>query len=181
LFGDDFTDPEKGYAAYLDVDSVINYYLINELFKNPDGAATSFYLYKKRNGKLFFGPVWDFDLAMGNVGYDDVDKIHGWHIRKASWFDRLFQDPAFETKVAERWNQLKAEGELDYVFRYAEARTNWLSKVQEKNYSIWSVTDFATWLFHGTHGGTGSFDAESKELVRWQRERYQWMDSQFNP
>jgi hypothetical protein len=181
LFGNDFTDPQMGYAAYIDVDTAINYYLINELFKNPDGAVASFYLYKKRNGKIFFGPVWDFDLAMGNAGYDDVDKTYGWHLRSSPWFARLFQDPAFKAKVAQRWNQLKAEGKLDYVFQYAEARTNWLSKVQEKNYTIWSVTDFAPWILHGSHGGTGSFEAESKELVRWQQARYQWMDSQFNP
>src|SRR5690606_34816351 len=65
LFGENFSDPETGYAAYLDVDSTINYYLINELFKNVDGAVASAYLTKKRNGKLFFGPIWDFDLALG--------------------------------------------------------------------------------------------------------------------
>ncbi|WP_197085467.1 CotH kinase family protein [Cellvibrio sp. pealriver] len=181
LFGNNFTDEQLGYAAYIDVDSAINYYLINELFKNPDGAVASFYLYKKRNGKLFFGPVWDFDLAMGNAGYDNVDKVDGWHIRPSPWFNRLFQDPAFQAKVTARWNTLKAEGKLDYIFQYAEARAAWLDKVQAKNYTIWSITDFASWILHGTHGGTGSYEAESKELIRWQRERYLWIDAQLNP
>src|SRR5690606_859777 len=44
LFGSDFADPELGYAAYLDVDSTVNYYIINELFKNADGAVASAYL-----------------------------------------------------------------------------------------------------------------------------------------
>lgn len=180
LFGDNFTDPQLGYTAYIDVDSAINYFLINELFKNPDGAVASFYLYKKRNGKLFFGPVWDFDLALGNAGYDDVDKTYGWYIRKASWFDRLFQDPAFKAKVNARWNSLKVEGKLDYIFQYAQARATWLDKQQKKNYSIWSVTDFAPWILHGSHGGTGSYDAEAKEMIRWQRERYKWIDSELN-
>lgn len=180
LFADNFTDPALGYAAYIDVDSAINYFLINELFKNPDGAVASFYLYKKRNGKLFFGPIWDFDLAFGNAGYDDVDKTYGWHIRNASWFDRLFQDPAFKAKVNARWNTLKTEGKLDYIFQYAEARATWLDKQQKKNYTIWSVTDFADWIRHGSHGGTGSYDAEAKEMIRWQRERYKWIDSELN-
>ncbi|MDO8341916.1 MAG: CotH kinase family protein [Cellvibrio sp.] len=180
LFGNNFTDPQLGYAAYIDVDSAINYFLINELFKNPDGAVASFYLYKKRNGKLFFGPIWDFDLAFGNAGYDDVDKTYGWHIRPAPWFDRLFQDPAFKTKVKERWNNAKAEGKLDYIFLYANARAAWLDKQQQKNYMLWSITDFAPWILHGSHGGIGSYEAEVKEMVRWQRERYQWLDTELN-
>lgn len=179
LFGSDFKDADKGYAAYLDVDSTINYYLLNELFKNPDGATASAFVYKKRNGKLFFGPVWDFDLAYGNAGYNDVDKTYGWYIRNSSWFKRLFEDPAFEAKVKARWQALKAEGKFELVFIYAEARATWLEKQQIKNYGIWSVTDFAPWIMHGGHGGTGSYEAEVKEMIRWQRERYKWMDSQL--
>ena len=145
-----------------------------------NGAVASFYLYKKRNGKLFFGPFCDFDLAFGNAGYDDVDKTYGWHIRPAPWFDRLFQDPAFKSKVKERWNSVKAEGKLDYIFHYAEARAIWLDKQQKKNYLLWSVTDFADWIMHGSHGGTGSYEAEVKEMIRWQRERYQWIDTELN-
>jgi len=180
LFGDNFTDPQLGYTAYIDVDSAINYFLINELFKNPDGTAASFYLYKKRNGKLFFGPIWDFDLALGNAGYDEVDKTYGWHIRPAPWFERLFQDPAFKTKVKERWNNAKAEGKLEYIFLYANARATWLDKQQQKNYTLWSITDFADWIRHGSHGGTGSYEAEVQEMIRWQRERYKWLDTELN-
>lgn len=180
LFGDNFSDPQLGYAAYIDVDSAINYFLINELFKNPDGTAASFYLYKKRNGKLFFGPIWDFDLALGNAGYDDVDKTYGWHIRPSPWFDRLFQDPAFKEKVKVRWNSVKAEGKFEYIFLYAEARATWLDKQQKKNYMLWSITDVADWISHGTHGGTGSYEAEVKEMIRWQRERYKWIDAELN-
>jgi len=180
LFSENFADPQLGYPAYIDVDSAVNYYLINELFKNPDGATASFYLYKKRSGKLFFGPIWDFDLAMGNAGYENLDKTAGWRIRQSPWFDRLFQDPAFKAKVTARWNSLKAEGKLEYIFQYADARATWLDKQQQKNYLLWSVTDFASWIMHGSHGGTGSYRAEVKEMIRWQRERYQWMDTQLN-
>ena len=180
LFASNFADPALGYAAYLDVDSVVNYYIVNELLKNPDGATASFYLYKKRGGKLFFGPVWDFDLAMGNAGYDNVGQATGWRIRTATWFARLFQDPAFQAKVKARWNTLKAEGKLAYIPIYAQARATWLDKQQKKNYTIWSVTDFVSWIMHGGHGGTGSFDAEVKELIRWQNERIVWMDGQIN-
>jgi hypothetical protein len=180
LFSSNFTDPEVGYAAYLDVDSVISYYIANELFKNVDGAESSFYIYKKRGGKFFFGPLWDFDLASGNAGYNDADKAYGWYIRKYPWFAQLFKDPAFAAKVKARWNTLKAEGKLNYISQYAEARATWLDKQQKRNYELWSINDFASWILHGGHGGTGSYQAEVKEMIRWQKERIDWFDKEIN-
>lgn len=206
LFSPDFADPTTGYAAYVDVDSVVNYYIENELFKNVDGAAASFYLYKKRNGKLFFGPIWDFDLSMGNAGYNGVDNANGWHIRSDSndpnithdsretnaiWFTQFLKDPAFQAKVKARWKALKDEGKLEYIFQYAQARATWLDKQQKKNFLTWpilflnpaddTVTGINTWVGHGTHGGTGSYNAEVAELIRWQRARTDWIDKQLNP
>jgi hypothetical protein len=183
LFGSNFTDPTLGYAAYIDVDSAVNYYLANELFKNVDGAVASFFLYKKRGGKLYFGPIWDFDLSMGNAGYNGVGLTDGWHIRNASWFKQLFKDPAFQAKVTARWKALKSEGKLEYIFQYAQARATWLDKQQKKNFLTWSITDTETdinsWVQHGTHGGTGSYSAEVAELIRWQRLRVNWIDAQL--
>lgn len=176
LFGSNFADPNSGYAAYVDVDSVVNYYLANEVLKNVDGAVSSFFIYKKRGGKLFFGPIWDFDLSMGNAGYDDVDKTYGWHIRKAAWFDRFFQDPAFVAKVKERWAVLKSEGKIEYITQYAEARATWLNKQQTANYQLWSITDFAFWIMHVPRG---SYTGEVDEMVRWQRARNAWIDAQL--
>lgn len=180
LFGSNFTDPQTGYAAFVDVDSVINYYIVNEFVKNPDGAITSFWLYKKRNDKIIFGPVWDFDLSLGNAGYDDLEKTSGWQTRKGPWFDRLFQDPAFKTRLTTRWNQAKHDGVFADFFAYAEARIQWLELQQQRNYRVWSVTDFDPFIEHGKNGGTGSYAAEAAEMLRWQRERFEWMDAQLN-
>jgi hypothetical protein len=177
LFGSNFADPTTGYAAYLDVDSTINYYLINELFKNVDGAVASAYLYKKRGDKLFFGPIWDFDLALGNANYDGVGETSGWHIRKAAWFTQLFKDPAFQAKVKARWQTLKGEGALEQIFQYAQARALWLDAQQAKNFNLWSITDFAEWIHHNP---LGSYSLEVNEMIRWQRERMVWMDGQLS-
>ena len=176
LFGNQFSDPVLGYAAYLDVDSTINYYIINELFKNADGASSSAFLYKKRGDKLFFGPIWDFDLALGNAGYNGLDTTYGWHIRNAPWFARLFQDPAFEAKVKARWQVLKTEGKLEQVFQYTQARALWLEQQQAKNFNLWQIFYWETWY---TRIILGTYDLEVKEMIRWQRERMQWMDARL--
>ncbi len=62
----------KHYSEYVDVDSLIKAYLIQEITSNSDGSYTSFYFWKetdaKGDGKLHAGPVWDFDLAFANFG-----------------------------------------------------------------------------------------------------------------
>ena len=177
LFGENFADPDLGYAAYLDVDSTINYYIINELLKNPDGATASAYITKPRNGKFQFGPIWDFDLSLGNAGYSDVDKTYGWHTRKASWFARLFEDPAFAAKAKARWQQLKADGSFELIFMYAQARATWLEEAQQRNFAEWPIFYWEDWY---TRVIMGSYAGEVNEMIRWQRERYEWMDAQMS-
>ncbi len=177
LFGSNFADPATGYAAYIDVDSVVNYYLVNEVLKNVDGAEASFFLYKKRGGKLFFGPVWDFDLALGNAGYNQANIASGWYIRDYPWFKRMFEDPVFAAKVKARWKALKEDGTIDQIVQYAEARATWLDVQQKKNYQLWSINDFAQWIFHTP---LGTYELEVQALINWQKARIAWMDTEFN-
>jgi len=59
----------KSYTEYIDVDSFAKKYLMEEITKNLDAMVTSQYLYKypdKVSNKLYAGPVWDYDSAIGN-------------------------------------------------------------------------------------------------------------------
>ncbi len=59
--------------SLIDVDSFADCYIVDELFTNVDCGHTSSYYYKDKNGKLFKGPLWDFDVSSGNVNYDIGD------------------------------------------------------------------------------------------------------------
>ncbi len=182
LFSDHFADPATGYAAYIDVDSVVNYYLVNEWVKNVDSVLfSSVYLHKKRDGKLTFGPVWDFDLAIGNVDYTnsvgDPGSPVDWYVRKASWFERLFQDPAFEAKVKARWAQLKASGGVEGIFTYIDNQALRLSKVQENNFQIWNILNTYVWPNRVV---TGSYQGEVNAMRSWLRTRTDWIDGQLS-
>lgn len=177
ILGPNFADPTRGYAAYIDVESAISYYVLNEYFRNVDGnLRLSTYLYKKRDGKLTFGPVWDFDLAMGNVNYDNADKTEGWHIRTAPWFGSMFQDPVFASRVKARWNQLVADGSFDRLGDYIALRTAFLKTVQKRNFERWPILN--TWVWPN-RVVTGSFDGEVTAMRDWMFARRQWMTDQF--
>ncbi|MEG2118536.1 MAG: CotH kinase family protein, partial [Clostridia bacterium] len=70
---------------YFDIDSFVNFYIANELFKNVDfqTSSTRFYI---KNNKLYAGPMWDLDLSSGNANVDyykhyfiDGDSVPGFY------------------------------------------------------------------------------------------------------
>jgi hypothetical protein len=192
LYGPQFADPVSGYAAWIDVDSAVNFYLVHELFKNPDSNFfSSVFMYKKRGGKLFFGPVWDFDLATGNaqwarLGFFDGSDPTGWHTRKQdirvadtpiNWYVRLFQDPAFEQKVRARWAALRAAGAVDGMFTYIDRRTAWVSQAQVQNFQRWDVLN--TVLAPDLSPVRGPYEVHVQEMKSWMQRRVTWMNDQL--
>jgi hypothetical protein len=177
ILGPQFTDPVAGYAAYLDVESAINYFLANELVKNVDGnLRLSTYLYKKRDGKLYFGPLWDYDLALGNVNYDGADITSGWQVRTTQWYTHLFQDPAFAARVKARWAQMKSDKVVDKLFTYMSDRQRYLSKVQSRNFQRWPILDVWVWPNRVV---AGTFSGEFAAMSDWLFYRNKWMDAEL--
>ena len=66
LYGKNFADPKFGYRAHIDLDSFINWYLVEELFHNQDSNFfSSVHFTWTPGGDIAMGPVWDFDLSAG--------------------------------------------------------------------------------------------------------------------
>lgn len=178
IYSDNSADPATGYAAYIDVDSFINWYLVNEIMKNNDSIFfSSCWMYKQRDGKLFMGPLWDFDIAGGNIDYNDNDDPTGWWVRKSRWFDGLFSDPAFRERVKARWNELKAE-QLDTILDYIDNSSDALAQSASNNFQRWPILDQWVWPNAVV---TGSYEGEIQYLRQWLQSRIAWMDAQFNP
>ncbi|MDG2382434.1 MAG: lamin tail domain-containing protein [Pirellulaceae bacterium] len=113
LYGPNFTNPDVGYAKYIDVDSWAETWLLVEMTKNIDGFRLSTYYHKDRGGKIEQGPAWDFNLSLGNGNYLQGAYPEGWYHTGISssqypYWDRLFEDPNFEQRVIDRWQELRA-------------------------------------------------------------------------
>ena len=107
---------------FIDVNSFVDYFIMQEITKNVDGYRLSTFMYKQRDsdgGKLFMGPLWDFNLGFGNANYCTQGNPEGfvldfnqvcpddyWLI--PFWWKRLFQDEAFSDRVAARWTELRS-------------------------------------------------------------------------
>ncbi len=71
LYAEDGVNPGTGlnYTAYIDLESFVKKYLVEEIVRNYDASSTSQYFYKDmdaEDGKLYAGPVWDYDMSLGN-------------------------------------------------------------------------------------------------------------------
>ncbi len=79
--------------------------------RQQDGALASTFLTKQPDGKLTFGPVWDFDLSMGLKNtYTPGWPSDGWHINiplVGKWIARILEDPALRTQARERFATLR--------------------------------------------------------------------------
>ncbi len=110
IFGEAFRDGDgRSYTDYLDLDSAVSFWWVQEFSQNQDAYGTdSNYLYKVRDGKLYFGPLWDFDyVAYRRENRDLVNSAQ--HV----WINRLKEDPAFIAALEEQWETVKgASGEL---------------------------------------------------------------------
>ena len=189
LYSENYRDSENGYRKYIDVESFINYYIVQELSKNVDGNMRgSCYMAIRRNGKIEQPLVWDFDLAFGNADYITWEQgassagWDGWYIKTCSpWFDRLFEDPQFVEELKDRWNELKPQ--LDKLPSFIKERALMLDAAQTRNFSS-KDSGGAGWDINKVEWNTsrvkGSYKAEINYLVNFVEKRIGWLDTNIN-
>ena len=163
---DDYTDPEfdkilsdskdflsqveqkiyswrDDFASLIDVDSFCDWYLLHELTGNEEvNHPKSVYLYA-RGGKLYMGPVWDFDwgtfkpkearLLISRTIYFGNVKLPSDGIERAG----LLQYPAFKKRLKERWRTLKPK--FQTLDTYIDKQADWIRASEAVNYSLWPI------------------------------------------
>ena len=166
--------PGTGYDSLIDLDSMINWYLVEEVMKNVDAVfASSVNLYKDRNAKMKMGPLWDFDLAAGNVDYEPLAMgPKGWYVQaQAAWFEALFKDRDFRKRVKARWAVVKRR--MQGIDAYIVAQQAMLDRSQAENFKRWPILNESVWPNPVV---LGSYPAEVSYLRDWLRKRIAWMD-----
>ena len=110
----------------IDVDTFVDYYIINEFFGNIDAANYSTYIYKDLRGKISIGPCWDYDGAMDNFREKVIDP-EKFTMTDHDWFEALIKSKEFDEKVIKRYNELR-EGILsyEYIEKFTKDTRNYL-------------------------------------------------------
>ena len=131
---------EDTYRDYIEMDTWIQQFFVQELSMNIDGnMRLSTYFAKDTDTKLFIPFCWDFDRAFGNASYMvkefNVPETwpNGWFVRirggdendnsfpygtRATWYQYMFEDPVFVARLKELWEFYRPR--LDYLPVYLD-------------------------------------------------------------
>jgi spore coat protein CotH len=171
-----FKSPSDGYTTFIDVDSFIDYYLINEITKNTDAKEySSIYLNVMPGEKIKMGPIWDFDLAFGNVDYAPSQYATGFWIKDNAWYARLFEDPEFVAKVKLRFSYYleNQSSMLDKIDAYAAL----LTYAQQENDKKWGLLGTYHWPNPVVYD---TYQEEVDHLKDWYISRMNWLENAFD-
>ncbi len=171
LNGPKWRDPLLGYPAYVNVEGWIDYHVLEVLSGNVDALHLSAYFYKPRNGKLVFGPHWDFDRALGSTDHRDQDPRQ-WNTGRffdAPWWNTLFSDPDFWQRWVDRWQELReshfSTGNLHDLI---DSLTDELKEAHPRQVKRW-----------GLHPRGGTYRAEINHMKDWLSNRIDYIDGQL--
>jgi hypothetical protein len=171
LFSSDFSSVESGYATYVDIDTFVDWFLVNEIAKNVDAQwYSSIFFHWVPGDKIKMGPIWDFDLAFGNVDYADATYPEGWWVRWNTWIGRMLEDPRFAARVKERFAFFDAQRPQikQNIQKWAED----LQFAQAENDSIWQTIGEYVWPNPVVYD---TYEEEVTHLSDWLDARMDWM------
>lgn len=172
-------EPGSDWRRYLDEDAAVDVVLLNELFKNQDGFESSTYLARRDDGRLHLGPVWDFDVGMGNSNFGPSKGVTGWVLERRDWAERLYRDPEFASAVAQRWSELRAEGLRERLLSTVDRNRVLLRGEAERNFRRWPILGEYVWP-NPRDPRTGevrqTYQGEVGHLERWLSQRVAWID-----
>lgn len=113
VYSDDRTG--ESWAQYIDATSAARYFIVRELFGDPDGYAGSMYLYRDMgdDAKWHFGPIWDVASTHAEKeAWVKDSKIH----YSLHWFPRIMATEAFQDALKEQWALFRTKERQLYDF-----------------------------------------------------------------
>lgn len=180
---DENSEHKKNYERLqriADINSIIDWFLVNEFTKNHDARdiSSNFFYSDSSDGKFYFSPVWDFDIAMGNINWDDCEKAEGWWIRNSVWYSMLFRNSEFSEAVKERWNSKKQE--LEHSLSELNAYSKEIFPAVELNDKVWKNIGRRQWPHAPGWKKRKTYSSEVDYMIGWCQKRLKWMDSEIN-
>jgi spore coat protein CotH len=173
LFADTF--PDSGWRELLDLDTWIDYIMINEITRNVDlQFPHSVYLYRdgKEGALIGAGPLWDFDWGFDYTNGRYFNETTGMYYHTAFrdgpgriFFARFFEDPVFRERYKERWNEMYQE--IAGMEMFMDEMAALLDKSQEANFKVWQ------WKKYG-------YRKEIERMKTWWRERIEYLNTEIN-
>jgi hypothetical protein len=191
LAGRDYQDKVSGVRKFADLQSFIDYFIVNEVSRNVDGYRLSAYFYKdrdSRNRKIFAGPVWDYDLAFRNANYCDGSNTSGWAYQFNNvcpgdgaglipfWWERLMTDTAFTSDLRCRWKEKRQNTiSFDHLNHLIDSVVSLTAEARVRHFQRWPV--LGQYIWPNPQPIATSYSGEIGYLKEWLNNRLNWIDN----
>lgn len=164
----------------IDLNSFVDYYIINEYCQNYDAGRRSTYLYADLDGKLCIGPVWDFDGGFDNYMHKHMD-VTWLDLKSTFYYSYLVQDPQFNVQCAKRYFELRKNTlSDDYIISYIDDCKKYLGTAAYRNQALWYAHKLKQQPLHKPNEDKfDDFDTDIEEMKKYVVKRGKWMDQHF--
>ena len=180
-FGVGYTNPETGWRAYNDEETLIKFWIATELTGDYDGLM-SVKAYREADGKLCWGPLWDKDLAFGN--YSSMAEPKGKlvaNLQQASCiqplFEKLTTDPQLMLRVKETMDNLVESGIKATLLSKIDEMTEVITETAAQNFERWGIPQQPGGF--GNVGSLANHQAYVAQLKEWLSDRVDYVQEQF--
>ncbi|MBP3339963.1 MAG: CotH kinase family protein [Lachnospiraceae bacterium] len=183
LYSDDY-ETFLIYPEYINVDSFVDYFVVNEFFGNYDAGDNSTYYYQDSSHDFSMGPLWDYDGCWDNY-VAEVSNEDCLVYPEQPWFEKLVQDPSFNALVVERYKELRRTiFSTEYVEEVIDETAAYLGNAVLRERSRWRATYEEQHLLDVVEDGRGYIidrnrDTYEEEIIRVKdimRAHAEWMD-----
>lgn len=164
-------------STYIDMDSAIDFVLVQEMTRNNDAYYLSVHLSRAPGEPMRFIP-WDSDLSLGQPSYNDNENPAGWVAYRPTFIAALATHPGFHDRLVSRWRELREGVWSDHALnsRMDGYRAE-MGDVVYDNFEVWPI-DEITFGWNGENYlySIDSYDAEHARVREWTEQRLIWMD-----
>ena len=186
MMGTDYTNDSTGYPSMMNVESFVDFILLQELAKNVDAYRLSTYIYKDKesiDNRLTAGPVWDFNHGFGNCDYGETWEVDNWLLeynpeggdQVAFWWEFLWEDLAFQHKAAVRYTELRQTiFSEEHIYSIIDSIADYLGPAVDRNFARWPLLGNYIWPNYYVFD---TYEEEIDYLKSWTTQRLAWMDS----
>lgn len=182
---------KTGYRTLVDMPSLIDWFIGEEISANYDGTFGNIYTYREaENDKLHFGPMWDLDIAYGGHEGAAMKEIHIWDNSAHQWegvsnmMRSLYTDPYFVRDLYERWQTIYNNGELKtFCSQKIEMLAALVSQTQAKNFTEarpFNGSTFGINQADNMGGSFASYDAAIAYFKQYVSARIDWLNSEYS-
>lgn len=192
LYSTTFVNPATGYRAYLDVNSFVDYFILQEVARNIDGYKKSRYFHKNKDSKnklIVSGPAWDYDWAWKNISdcilyKNTTGEGWAWDINfckpspvPPSWEAKMLHDPYFANSINARYFSLRKNIlSTERLYQTIDSVAALVNEAQVRHYNVYSITSTIRRSPELDSIST-TYTGEIDKLKNWIAVRLAWLDA----